>query len=414
MYRDTVIARVVDGLHQTAKRAQRRFLLADYDELRLRRAWLRQDPTAPFEQQVFPVRPDPGELREILVFKPDELGDAVYALPALRELRNHVPHAQISLVCRALTRDLYERSGLVDRIAVFEPRRRPFRSPRRLRTALAAFPVETFDLAVYLKSPSPAVFRDFLGVPARARLHPLDPRMRSSSVYRADVSAWHDVRRHQALQQLGIVGLLTGRSYSFEDVVFPAFTWTDDDVRAVEQLLGGAGRPGGYVVLHPFAKDETRRYPSEYWVRLIGDLDERLGKPLWVVVGGPDDEALPLPGNVIEAQGRLSVGQTGYLLAGAAAMIGNISGPAHWASALGTPTVTLMSGHSLPAEWAPLGASLILRAPVPCSPCHRRTCPVYGLACLTELRPERIVGAIHEYVRPHLSSVVEVAGESGR
>jgi ADP-heptose:LPS heptosyltransferase len=113
----------------------------------------------------------------------------------------------------------------------------------------------------------------------------------------------------------------------------------------------------------------------------------------------------------VQAQGQLSIGQTGYLLDRAAAMIGNISGPVHWAAALGTPTVTLMSGHSLPAEWAPLGASLVLRASVPCAPCHRKTCPVYALACLTELRPELIVGPIEEFVRPHLASVREVAGE---
>jgi ADP-heptose:LPS heptosyltransferase len=403
-------ARLRDALHQTAKRAQRRLLLADYEELRARRRWLRHDPTAPFEEHVLAVRPDPGALREILVFKPDELGDAVYALPALRELRAHVPHAKISLICRPLTRDLYERSGLVDHITTFEPLARPLRSRRRLRAALDGLPVRSFDLAIYLKSPSPAVFPDFLRVPARARLHPLDPRMRSSSVYRADLSAWGDVRRHQALQQLEIVGLLTGRTYTFDDVVFPPFRWTDSDVRAVHDLLGDRiSRP--YVVLHPFAKDETRRYPSDQWTALVGELDARLGRPSWVVVGGPEDGAFSGGDNVVQAQGKLSIGQTGYLLDRAAAMIGNISGPVHWAAALGTPTVTLMSGHSLPAEWAPLGASLVLRASVPCAPCHRKTCPVYALACLTELRPELIVGPIEEFVRPHLASVREVAGE---
>ena len=411
--RHVTAARIKDGLHQAAKRAQRRFLLADYEELRARRRWLRHDPTAPFEEYVVPVRPDVEQLREILVFKPDELGDAVYALPALRELRAYAPHATISLICRPLTRDLYERTGLVDNIATFEPLPRPFRSRRRLRATLEHLPARSFDLAIYLKSPSPAVFPDFLRVPARARLHPLDPRMRSSSVYRADVSAWSDVRKHQALQQLELVGLLTGRTYTFDDVVFPRFDWTEADARAAHELLGDRlSRP--FVVLHPFAKDETRRYPADHWAALIAALDERLGQPTWVVVGGPEDGSFPAGRNVVQAQGKLSIGQTGYLLDRAAAMIGNISGPVHWAAALGTPTVTLMSGHSLPAEWAPLGASLVLRASVPCAPCHRKTCPVYGLACLTELRPERVVGPIEEFVRPHLASVREVASELAR
>jgi ADP-heptose:LPS heptosyltransferase len=380
----------------------------DYEELRLRRRWLKHDPTAPFEERAFRVAPDPAELHEILVFKPDELGDAVYALPALRELRTLVPHATISLVCRALTRDLYERSGLVDHIATFEPLPRPFRSRGRLRASLADLPSRSFDLAIYLKAPSPAVFPDFLRVPARARLHPLDPRMRSSSVYRADVSAWGDVRKHQALQQLEIVGLLSGRAYTFEDVVFPRFEWTDEDLRGVEDVLGDRGAEP-FVVLHPFAKDETRRYPESHWTALIGSLDARLGSPTWVVVGGPEDGSFGAGENVVQAQGRLTIGQTGYLLSRAAATIGNISGPVHWSAALGTPTVTLMSGHSLPAEWAPLGSSLVLRAPVPCSPCHRKTCPVYGLACLVELRPERIVDEIERFVAPHMSERADAA-----
>jgi ADP-heptose:LPS heptosyltransferase len=220
------------------------------------------------------------------------------------------------------------------------------------------------------------------------------------------------VPKHQALQQLAIVGLLTGRSYTFDDVVFPEFTWTEDDVRSVRDVVGDDGSP--YVVVHPFAKDETRRYPREYWLRLLDLLDQRLGGPRWVVVGGPDDDDFPDRPNLVRAQGRLGIGATGRLLQGAAATIGNISGPVHWSAALGRPTVTLMSGHSLPAEWAPIGDSLVLRASVPCSPCHRRTCPVYGLACLTELMPERVVGEIEGFLRPHLTQPAEVANELAR
>jgi ADP-heptose:LPS heptosyltransferase len=398
------ITLVGDRIHQALKRAQRRLLLADYEDLRLRGQWLQPDPAAPFEERSVLVRPDPAEIRSVLIFKPDELGDAIYALPAVGELRKAFPGARFFLLCHPFTRPLYERAGLFDEITTFEPGRRmlPAAGRRRLRTALSALSACEFDLAVFLRT-YPATFRDFLLVPARARLHALDPRLRSDSVYRAPVSTWTDRRRHMVLQLLEIAAFATGREYDFDDIVHPGFEWREEDRAAVKEFL--AGNPvSRYFVLHPFAKDETRRYPPEYWPRLLDLLDPELNVT-WISVGGPGDGKLPERPNLLQSQGRLPVAATGYLLSGAAGFIGNLSGPAHLAAVLGVPTATLMSGHSVPAEWAPLGNSLIIRADVPCAPCHQRTCPVYGLACLTSLEPDRIAPAITSFFRMNLRAV---------
>jgi ADP-heptose:LPS heptosyltransferase len=224
--------------------------------------------------------------------------------------------------------------------------------------------------------------------------------MRSKSPYQAPVSYWTAERKHQALQLLEIASLVTRRSYAMADVRYPALAWTDEDRRGIELALG-TDEPEAYVVLHPFAKEETRRYPPEYWPALVESLRRELGVPL-VAIGGPEDVGEAVPDGVVAAQGRLSIGQTGYLLSRAAGFIGNLSGPAHLSAALGTPTVTLMGGNSLPVEWAPVGDSLVLRVDVPCSPCHRRTCAGYGLACLYRLTPERVAPEIVSFLRTRL------------
>jgi len=389
-----------DRIYQGLKRAQRRWLAADYAELRLREGWLRPPPDAPFGEYVVSVVPDQSAIGSVVVFKPDEIGDAVYALPALAELRRQLPQARFFLLCRNLTRPLYERSALFDEIATFEPGSKLRPNVSTLRRALGQLSVREFDLSVYLRT-NPTTFRRFMRIPARARLHPIDPRMRSTSPYQAPVSLWTNERRHQALQLLEIVSLLTRRSYSFADVRFPTLQWTDEDKLATERVFG-AGDPPPYLVVHPFAKEETRRYPQEYWPPLLQTLVDEVGLAL-VSVGGPEDGSLPeLPG-LVQMQGRLTIGETGYLLSRAAGFVGNLSGPAHLSAALGTPTVTLMSGNSLPVEWAPLGDSLVVRANVPCSPCHRRVCPGYGLACLRELTPERISEPVVSFLRARVS-----------
>ena len=389
-----------DRTYHWLKRAQRRLLASDYAELRLRQGWLRPPPDAAFGEHVVPVVPDQGAIRTVVVFKPDEIGDAVHALPALTELRQQLPQARFFLLCRPLTRPLYERSALFDEIATFEPGSKMRASSRSLRQALGRLSVREFDLSVYLRT-NPTTFRRFMRIPARARLHPIDPRMRSTSPYQAPVSLWTTERRHQALQLLEIVSLLTRRSYSFADVRYPALHWTDEDKQVIERIFGTDG-PAPFVVVHPFAKEETRRYPPEFWPPLLQALRDELGVKL-VSIGGPEDESLPVLPGLVQMEGELTIGETGYLLSRAAGFVGNLSGPAHLAAAVGAPTVTIMSGNSLPVEWAPLGDSLVIRADVPCSPCHRRVCPGYGLACLRELTPERITGPVVSFVSARMA-----------
>lgn len=385
---------------QLAKRLRRRFYLADYDDENLRLRWLRAAPEAPYTERVFDVRPDPASVSSVLVFKPDEIGDAVYSLPAVVELRRWFPKARVYLLCQRLTRSLFERSGLFDEIVAVDPKTRLSRPTFSVEKALAGFSVRSFDVSIFLRTYQ-AYFDQFLRIPSEIKVHPIDPLMRSDSVYRAHVSLWAEERRHQSLQLLEIVSRLTGRTYTFDDVSFPDFEWTDDDRSAPERAFEGAAPPR-YVVVHPFAKHETRQYPLEYWVRLLSDLRRRLAAT-WVIVGGPDDPRLEnLPG-VVQTQGRLSLSQSGYLVSRASAFVGVLSGPAHWAGALGVPTVTIMSGHSMPVEWAPLGRSHVIRADVPCAPCHQPTCPVYGLACLRELRPERIAPEIERFLESALT-----------
>jgi ADP-heptose:LPS heptosyltransferase len=385
-----------DRVYQTFKRAQRRLLAADYAELRLRQGWLRPHPEAPFGEHVVPVVPDQGTIRSVVVFKPDEIGDAVHSLPALAELRGHLPGARFFLLCRPLTQPLYERSALFDEIATFEPGSKLRPNASSLRRALGNLSVHEFDLSVYLRT-NPTTFRRFLRIPSRARLHPIDPRMRSKSPYQAPVSLWTDERRHQALQLLEIVALLTRRSYSFADVRYPPLHWTNEDRRAIGRVFG-TDDPAPYLVVHPFAKEETRRYPAEYWTPLLQTLRHEIDVPI-VSIGGPEDDPLPELHGLVQMQGQLTIGETGYLLSRAAGFVGNLSGPAHLSAAIGTPTVTLMSGNSLPVEWAPLGDSLVIRADVPCSPCHRRVCAGYGLACLRELTPQRISDQVVSFLR---------------
>ena len=79
--------------------------------------------------------------------------------------------------------------------------------------------------------------------------------------------------------------------------------------------------------------------------------------------------------------------------------VGNDSGPAHMAAAVGTPTVTVF-GSQNPRVWRPWGAASAhraLSAGLPCSPCPGFRCGNdRQLACLDDVTAAQVTDAARE------------------
>lgn len=387
-----------ERLLRWAKALERRFYHSDYEDLRLRSQGIRADGAGLYGEKVYRPLPDPGSVRSLLVFKPDDMGDAILALPALGRLRDRFPNARLTVLCQPANRAIFERVPGIDELICVDVRiwGLRFRS-LDLKQALAKLPQGRFDVSIFLRT-YPAYFRDFLKIPSAHPVHPVDPRLPSKAIAGAQVSQWGDRRRHQALQLLEVAGFATGEEYGAEHVRFPEFRWNETDLRA-PVIAFSNGRPDRYAVAHPFANFETRRYP--YWSELLQKVERRFGLPVYTV-GGPEDGVLEGFPRERQLQGKLTLGQSGFFLSGASAFLGNHSGPAHWAAALGVPTVAIFSGHSLASEWGPVGKTLILSLEAACSPCHSRFCHGYGLKCLTELPAYRVLPDVEKFLDGHL------------
>ena len=104
---------------------------------------------------------------------------------------------------------------------------------------------------------------------------------------------------------------------------------------------------GRYAVLHPFASAPEKQWPAERFCELARYLK------LWninpVILAGPHDEISAFAGHQV-FQRKLPEAKA--LISGAAAFVGNDSGPAHMAAAFGVPSLVLFS-KSNPAIWGP-------------------------------------------------------------
>lgn len=94
----------------------------------------------------------------------------------------------------------------------------------------------------------------------------------------------------------------------------------------------------------------------------------------------------------VNLAGKTTIRQLIASIARCRVFVSNDSGTQHLASAAGVPVVAIF-GSTEPRSTAPFNRpSAVLRRVLPCSPCHRRVCPI-DHRCMTRIHPEEVVTA---------------------
>jgi ADP-heptose:LPS heptosyltransferase len=207
--------------------------------------------------------------------------------------------------------------------------------------------------------------------------------------------------RHEVRRQLDLVAHVGA-----PEAGVPRFRPSRGERERARTLLGRSGvdaaRP--WLLLHPGAAAPSRRYPAEAFAAAA----DRLVDLGWQVLvsGGPADE--PAVRAVRRAMRRppprlpstLSLPELASVLSLAPVAVTNNTGPAHVAALVGTPAVVLYALTN--PQHAPWGVEhRLLFRDVACRNCLRSVCPEGHHACLRDVPPEAVVGAVAELaVRP--------------
>lgn len=378
------------------------------------------------------VRPVPSTdaIRRVLIVQLDHLGDAVLTTTMLPWLKAAWPHAEVHVLASVANADVFRASRFVDQVHVadrnwFERRSgcwsmftAAWRLGRRMRAG-------GYDLGIDVRGDILSIFTMVLaGIRLRAGW-----AMGGGGFWLTHTGQWRP-GRHEVLSRFELLRAL-GIEAPDPRTVRPELAIREDDRVLADQQLSRLWTPHQWlqacvrgempgrrkislaqplVVVHPVAGTQAKRWPIAYWRRLIDGL--RDSGFFVAVIGSADDRPLNdmirrQPG-VIDLTGQLPLTATLAILERAELFIGVDSGPAHLASATGTPSVILFSGTNQPAQWRPWSRSVLgLRHRVACSPCHQKLCPLADHPCMTGLSPERVLKlAIRWWSRSRLTSEI--------
>jgi ADP-heptose:LPS heptosyltransferase len=147
------------------------------------------------------------------------------------------------------------------------------------------------------------------------------------------------------------------------------------------EAAGVAGLDGRrYALLHPGATSPSRRWPAERWAE-VGDALAARGLVVAVTGVAGEEETVRsvrarMATEAVDLCGRTALGAFAVLIRDAELLVGNDSGPAHLAAAMGTRSVTVfLSGDA--TRWAHAAPRhRIARVQVECNPCPHLTCPI--------------------------------------
>ncbi len=145
----------------------------------------------------------------------------------------------------------------------------------------------------------------------------------------------------------------------------------------------------------------SKLWPAEHFAKACDGLRLDLGLEV-VLAPGPGEEPLARAIAGAMAQPPLlydapvtTLPELAALIARAALVLCNDTGPRHLAAALERPHIVLLGPTDARHSAYPAPARVVLREPVACSPCHLKLCPI-DQRCLVRIGPERVVAAARE------------------
>lgn len=321
----------------------------------------------------------------ILLVRPDGIGDEILSLPVATELRRAMPSVRLSFLSSVYAAPVLAHHPDLDEVLTVTGQETLGDLVRLFRGNV--------DAAIFLKP-----FRRLMTAAWLARV-PLrigtGYRWYSWLLNRRVYEHRSEFSRHESAYN---VGLLRGLGLSPGEVSAPRLVVTAEEREWARSLLGG--EPALLVLVHP-GGFSSRLWKASHFrdlvLRLAGE-----GRAV-LLTGSPaerdqfraETRVSAWPSGVRDLMGGLTLRQLMAVVAESHVVVSLATGPMHLAAALGIPTVSIFDPrrNMSPTRWQPLGLGIVLRPDVPtCEKCIYEACPYWD--CLDRITVEAVAERI--------------------
>jgi lipopolysaccharide heptosyltransferase II len=324
----------------------------------------------------------------ILLIRIDGIGDLTMSATIFPGLRRRFPGGKVDLLTSEVATPIGQlllKANWIDSLFTLPLLHRTLGDHLRMAKQFRA---RKYDVAIDLRSDVRNVLLIWLsGAPIRLGL------AGSGLNYLLTESLDLPLKRHQADEPEALVKRLGVEELDR----WPRLPLGDDDLAAADQWLveHKLTRDRPICAFHLGAFLPSKVWPLERFIAVARRLRDEINAQL-LVVGGKSEIDLAeefskqLGGEVAIATAATSLPLTAAILSRACVLVGNDSGPAHVAAAVGCPVVVLF-GNGNPSHFGVRSENAILmQSPHPCSPGCGKECARPATRCMLDLSVDAV------------------------
>ena len=338
----------------------------------------------------------------ILIIAPNWIGDAVMTQPLLAHLKTQFPNSKIDVLASVWVAPIYRACTEVNEVITvqFEHKKLQWGLRKQLAKKIAGKKYQVcFVLPNSFKSaliPWLASIPFRIGYRGELRFGLLNLVLENPSKVNRPPMVEH---------YLALSGLLQEDQPLIPQQQTPKLNVSSAAKESVESKLSNLNIPTQslYIFCPGAEYGPSKRWPKDHFAKLAQELIQENSSNQIILLGGKGYQAISqeiaLQANqttrIHNWSGTTTLDEAIALIGMAKAVISNDSGLMHIAAALRTPQVAIF-GSSDPAHTPPLSnKAKVIWLNLPCSPCHKKECPLGHLRCLNDILPQQVLATLN-------------------
>ena len=323
----------------------------------------------------------------ILIIHTAFIGDIVLSTPLIKKLRDTYPKAEITYLTTPIGASILRHNPHLNYIIEYD-KRGEHRGIKGFWAIAKKLKMEAYNLVItphrYLRS---TLLTFLTGAPVKRGYD------NAAAAFLYNEKIHYNKNKHEVERLLSFVPKNEGKRYEIE--LFP----TELEIEKVDKLL--ENRREKIVVIAPGSKWFTKKWPLEYFNRVIKELEKREDTTV-VVVGGKEEMFfnMPIANTTIDLRGKTTLLELAEVIRRSDIVLTNDSSPIHIASAFPNVRILALFGPTVEKfgffPWSK-NSEVFQVEGLECRPCSihgGNSCPKKHFKCMLDIKPEMVLDRI--------------------